>query len=486
MSQPRMAAVLGEEPFRGADRVRAEIVKLVVEHEAAVAAVLSGRLHAPTAVLSTSTLDLAAVALVPAALLRHHTVLPVLQDGSSLTLAATTAEPALVRPLEVATGRRVVVVVALEPVLTATLERALAAVAAGRTVLPGPKSTEAEPTLTLARPPDRSHADRVAKALGDLLDPSLPAQLKPGGPAVVARLTPGGFSRPSEASEGVQPIGAVRLKQVRAPSGPVPVAPTAASTSTERPWCLVVEDDDAIRGLISRVLRHDRCDVEEAPDGKLAVEALRRRRPDLVVLDAMLPHVHGFEICAAIKASPQWSTVPVLMVSAVFRGFDNTKNILEVHGADAFLEKPFEIHHLRNVAADLLKKEKPKPTTTPGQVLSSDRARALVDHHLTLGDVTAAAAVIDSWLAGDPFSARAWLERGNLALANGDYVAALRAYEFASVYDGSLFLAHVSLATLFGQLGFARRARATWEKAVAAAPDPGTAALLRAQLADAD
>ena len=478
LAQIKLNAILAQEPFLGGARVLAEVTALLVEHEAAAAEVFSERMQAPALVLSTSTLDLGALALIPPAMLRQYGVLPVLQDGTSLTLAATTGElPGLVEHLEVAVGRRVVVVVALPPLLLAAIEEAIAAAAAGNLVLQGSSSHSSEPSLTIARAPVRvrmPRADSVAKALGALLDAALD-----DGPTLPPQLHPARTSA----------IGALRLKQVRRPqpADPTPAEPAPSTTSPEpsvreRPLCLVVEDDDAIRGLISRVLRHDGCDVEEAEDGQLAAEALRRRRPDLVVLDAMLPHVHGFELCGAIKRSPQWCSVPVIMVSAVFKGFDSAKNIQEVHGADAFLEKPFEVTHLRHLAAELLKREKPRSSLSADQILSGDRARALVDHHITLGEDAAAAAVVDAWLAANPFSARAWLERGNLALHSSDYVAALRAYELASVYDRSLFIAHVSLAALFEQLGFARRARATWEKAAAVAPNPAIARQIRVQL----
>ncbi|MDP2340038.1 MAG: response regulator [Deltaproteobacteria bacterium] len=484
----RLDAIIAQEAFVGGDRVAAELYALLAENETPAAETLAERMQAPALVLSASTLDLTALALVPMSLIRQHTFLPVLSDGSSLTVAATTAElPGLIETLEVATGRRIVVVVAIEPLLRAAIDDAVVAWSSGRATLRGARSTSDAPSLSIARAPTRvrmPRADSVARALGALLDAALDEPLPR-------------TSSPSSSSSSA--IGALRLKQIARvrgpddpPSGGVerPVLPPGGGEPRvaptpevpARPRCLVVEDDDAIRDLISRVLRHDGFDVEEAADGQLAAEALRRRRPELVVLDAMLPHVHGFEICAAIKRSPHWSAVPVIMVSAVFKGFDSARDIQEVHGADAFLEKPFEINHLRHVAAELLKREKPATTTTPDQVLTGERARALVDHHVTIGDVASASAVVDDWLAADPFSARAWLERGHLDVRREDYVAALRAYELASVYNGKLFVAHVSLAMLFEQLGFARRARATWEKAASVAPEPAVAAQIRAQL----
>lgn len=475
LSPERLEEVLARAPFVGEDRVAADIAALTVENEAAVCEVFSDKMQVPALVLSTSTLDLRALLLIPSDLVREQKVLPVLSDGATLTVAATKAElPGLIGPLEVATGHRVVVVVALEPLLTAAIEAAFGALSEGETVLHGARSQSREPSLHLARAPIKvrmPRADSVARALGAVLDEAL----EPTGTRPLPKEL-----QPSTTAA----IGALRLKQVRVTHRDHPTTPIeGVPLARPRPLCLVVEDDDAIRGLIARVLRHDGCDVEEAADGQIGADALRQRRPDLLVLDAMLPHVHGFEICAAIKRSPTWATLPIIMVSAVFKGFESSRNIQEVHGADVFLEKPFEVNRLRHVAADLLKRPKPTTSTSPQQTLTSERARALVDHHLTVGDVNEANVVLDAWLAANPFSARAWLERGNIALQAGDDVAALRAYELASTYDGNLFIAHLSLAMMYERLGFVRRSRATWEKAAAAAPDEAVALKIRQQLA---
>ncbi len=473
LSQAKLDDVLARAPFVGEDRVAADISALAVENEAAVCEILSEKMQAPALVLSTSTLDLRALLLIPAAMIREHRVLPVLSDGATLTVAATKPElPALIGPLEVATGHRIVVVVALEPLLLEAIESAFRALSEGEVALHGSRSQSALPLLHLARAPIKvrmPRADSVARALGAVLDQALdppagrlPKELQPNSSAA---------------------IGALRLKQVLVTrDGARPTPTEGVVVVRARPLCLVVEDDDAIRGLIARILRHDGCDVEEAADGQQGANFLRQKRPDLLVLDAMLPHVHGFEICAAIKRSPTWTTLPIIMVSAVFKGFESAKSIQEVHGADAFLEKPFEVNHLRHVAADLLKRPKPVTTKTQAQNLTAERARALVDHHLTLGEVADADVVLEAWLAADPFSARAWLERGNLSLQKGDDVAALRAYELASTYDATLFIAHLSLAMMYERLGFVRRSRATWEKAAAAAPDAAVAAKIRQQL----
>lgn len=468
----KLKEMLERAPFVGGDRVFVDLVTIAIENEAAVCEAVAARAQSPAIILSASTLDVRAVQLLPRAFITEHLVLPVLADGTTLTVAARDPElPGLVATIEVATGHRVVVVAAIEPLLLNAMHAAFAALGRNETVLVGARSPSETPSLALARGPVKvrmPRADSVALALGAMLDQALVSSL------------------PKELHPQTAAIGAVRLKQVRVAAPPTK-APTKApapplQSPPARPQCVVIDDDEAIRTMIARVLSHDGFDIVEAADGQIAADVLRRRKPELIVLDAMLPHVHGFELCASIKRSPSWASVPVIMVSAVFKGFESAKNIQEVHGADAFLEKPFELTHLRHLAADLVKRPKPHTTRSPEQSLSADRVRALVDHNLTVGATAEARALLEQWLAVDPFSARAWLERGNLALGDGDDVAALHAYELASVYDGTLFIAHVSLAMMYERLGFVRRSRATWEKAAMAAPDPATAARIRSQL----
>jgi CheY-like chemotaxis protein len=250
-----------------------------------------------------------------------------------------------------------------------------------------------------------------------------------------------------------------------------------------RPFALVVEDDEAIGSLLTKALIADGCDAEHVLSGDRVADVLRVRRPDIILLDAMLPGVHGFEICAALKASPEWRSVPIAMVSAVYRSFEQVREIHERHGADVFIEKPFQLQHVRRIVADLLRRSPPVETRNEARDLSEARTRALVDHHLLIGDVDGATALVERWLVAEPLSARAWLERGHLAITAADHFRALQAYELAALYDRRLFLAQVSLASLSSQLGFTRKAHDAWLRAASCAPDAATADQIRRALA---
>jgi two-component system response regulator ResD len=99
---------------------------------------------------------------------------------------------------------------------------------------------------------------------------------------------------------------------------------------------LVVDDEPMVREVLSRYLVRDGFDVEVAEDGELALAAFEARRPDLVLLDLMLPRLDGFEVFRRIRAQ---APSPVIMITA--RG-DVTDRIVGLEiGADDYVSKPF-------------------------------------------------------------------------------------------------------------------------------------------------
>lgn len=100
---------------------------------------------------------------------------------------------------------------------------------------------------------------------------------------------------------------------------------------------LVVDDDEALAEMIGIVLRNDEYEPSFCHDGAQALDAFRRARPDLVLLDLMLPGMDGIEICRLIRAE---SDVPVIMLTAKSDTADVVRG-LEA-GADDYVPKPFK------------------------------------------------------------------------------------------------------------------------------------------------
>jgi DNA-binding response OmpR family regulator len=104
---------------------------------------------------------------------------------------------------------------------------------------------------------------------------------------------------------------------------------------------LVVEDEPALRDTLSYNLKKDGFAVEAVGDGRSALESARRLKPDLIVLDLMLPEIDGFEVCRILRKE---MITPILMLTARDDEIDRVVG-LEV-GADDYLTKPFSMREL--------------------------------------------------------------------------------------------------------------------------------------------
>tara|TARA_Y100000590_G_scaffold296600_1_gene334196 strand:+ start:328 stop:612 length:285 start_codon:yes stop_codon:yes gene_type:complete len=80
---------------------------------------------------------------------------------------------------------------------------------------------------------------------------------------------------------------------------------------------LVVEDDLDIRELISFNLKNEGHQVFEAKDGEVGIDKARKKFPDLILLDLMLPGIHGLDVCRIIKADQETKNIPIIMVTAM-------------------------------------------------------------------------------------------------------------------------------------------------------------------------
>lgn len=102
---------------------------------------------------------------------------------------------------------------------------------------------------------------------------------------------------------------------------------------------LVIEDETNIIEAVSFILSRDGWEVKTHSNGHDAVDAVRRRQPDVVILDVMLPGKNGFEILQELRDDPQLADLPVLMLTA--RGQDKDRDMAARSGASMFMTKPF-------------------------------------------------------------------------------------------------------------------------------------------------
>lgn len=116
---------------------------------------------------------------------------------------------------------------------------------------------------------------------------------------------------------------------------------------------LVVEDSVTQREMITDLLRGSGLDVTVASDGVEALEHIQGHRPDLVVLDIVMPRMNGYEVCRRLKADPKTQDVPVVMCSSKGEEFDRYWGMKQ--GADAYIAKPFQPTELVGTVKQLLR-----------------------------------------------------------------------------------------------------------------------------------
>ncbi|MEO0371855.1 MAG: response regulator [Pseudomonadota bacterium] len=102
---------------------------------------------------------------------------------------------------------------------------------------------------------------------------------------------------------------------------------------------IVIEDERNIIEAISFILSRDGWDVATHSNGHDAVDAVRARKPDIVILDVMLPGKSGFDILTEIRNDTDLGQIPVLMLTA--RGQTKDREMAERAGASAYMTKPF-------------------------------------------------------------------------------------------------------------------------------------------------
>ena len=115
---------------------------------------------------------------------------------------------------------------------------------------------------------------------------------------------------------------------------------------------VLIEDERNIIEAISFILSRDGWDVKTHSNGHDAVDVVRTRRPDLVILDVMLPGKSGFEILQEIRDDADLGETPVLMLTA--RGQDKDREMAERAGASRYMTKPFSNAEMLEAVRDLV------------------------------------------------------------------------------------------------------------------------------------
>lgn len=115
---------------------------------------------------------------------------------------------------------------------------------------------------------------------------------------------------------------------------------------------LVVDDDHAVVEFLVACLKHARYDVDAAYSGKQGCEKALAGKPDLVILDLMMPDMHGFDVCQALRGEGSLEATKILISSG--KGYAVDKKAAKRLGADDFLTKPFSADQLMEAVRGLV------------------------------------------------------------------------------------------------------------------------------------
>lgn len=121
---------------------------------------------------------------------------------------------------------------------------------------------------------------------------------------------------------------------------------------------LVVDDEENIRKLVNYNLVLDGFEVIMAIDGKEGLEKAINEKPDLILLDIMMPEIDGLEVCSRLKKNPETRDIPIFMLSAKGQMKD-LEDAFDV-GADNYITKPFDVDKLSEIILFKLNKMKEK------------------------------------------------------------------------------------------------------------------------------
>jgi len=427
------------------ERLASILVRQKILTEKFAVTYLGRQLGVPPVDLSKAEIDLSLLDVVHLDVCERHLVFPVKVEGTRLQIAMSDPlDHVLVTEIEFKSGVRLSPMIALESSIKNAISEARRALRSGqRTIAP-----------QVQRPG--------------------PAPAAPAPPAAPDPVTPAPLS-PLEAREQ-----AVFETLAGAPLvSRMPTEPRVPAVE-EMHTVLVVDDDESILRLMHDILAARKYRVITGRTGRDALAKVRETMPDVVILDGMLPEVHGFEICRQLKSSERFRHIPVIMVSAVHTGWRFAADVKEKYGADDYMEKPFE-------AADLLRRVEVLLNRTPSGVAPDSEAAAR--QHLKEGVVALKQEKLDEAIAafqkGLAIDGLNDLLHYYLAMTyeKRDMVFhAIDHYEKAIQSNPDFYDAITALANLYQKQEFWRKAVEMWELALAATKDEAVRARIKDHL----
>lgn len=414
------------------------VLRLGWADEGELVAVLSEQLGVPGADLSTSVIASEVLSLVPHEVARAHHILPLATRDRTLQLATSSPDAhSVLDEIAFATGCEVLPFVALRTTIEAAIEDAYAKRRENAPLWRGIHATSDEPLVSVRLPPrrDSSPVDAIVH------------------------------------EEDSFPV----LEPVEAPT----YRPTNAVARV-----LAVDDEEAILDLVERALGTRGIEVIRATRGRQALELLRTHQPDIVLLDAMLPEIHGFEICSNIKGSDGYRHIPVIIISAIYTGWNFALDVKRLYGADDYMAKPFRVVELVRKVEELLERTKARPKALDVQQAAHEAAREAkrAAEAFQAGKLDVAQEAARRATLADPFDARAHFILGSVLQSIGDVYQAISEFERVVELAPAMFGALKNLAALYERQGFRAKAVEMWTRALDHSPSDAVRQTIKAHI----
>jgi len=119
---------------------------------------------------------------------------------------------------------------------------------------------------------------------------------------------------------------------------------------------LLVDDEEFFRKLVAMGFERDGFAVVQADNGSDGLRVAEQERPDLILLDLVMPGLLGFEVCKALRENPEFSQTPIIVMSA--KSYKPDIDKAKALGADAYVVKPVDMEELLRIAKEHLNKRK--------------------------------------------------------------------------------------------------------------------------------
>jgi len=434
--------------------------------------------------LSQICLKLDDLELLPREIAEKHLILPVLVRDDRLFIAmANPREKKVIDELEFVTGKKVYPYVALDAALARVIDEAYGRKARGDSYYVGPHCPAemlAKMNLDADGSPIEAGEPSGPLDFGGLQQQADHPQDAPGLVVddAASEISRGEDIEDSDFGDTSRELSVVaELPGEGASGSTTPGNGVDANAKT----ILIVDDEAEIRKMLSRLLTHNGHRVIEAERGQQALRMVKEHAPDLIILDAMLPEVHGFEIARRIKGSQRYGHIPIIMVSAVYRGWRYAEDLKQSCGVDHFIEKPFRIADIMQIVEECLSPGQGKPQRPDVSGEAEEALNAGVAAYKA-GRLDEAIQHLSRGIGIDPLAYRLHFHLGLLYGKKGQVYDAISELETAVKINSQQFAAVKNLAILYQKAGFRNKAVETWERALTLAADDPTRASIKQHL----